>query len=859
MFAYSSASYPPTSKTITVSDNAFVYFAPIGAEHGDEFSTSSNTNTQRLYEAVSRWAELANNIAIWNYASAFKDYIAPFDDIETAQGYFQAFETMNSFKMYTQGPRETDMSAFEPLRSYVFSNLMRDTSKTVADLKDEFFDGYYGVAATEVESYYNAIQTKFDSLATATGLVQTSLYNSDYWTYDELIGYCDTLNSALSKVAGTAIYNRVLAETMFVRCALLDFYMDAYINAKGVSTVAEELVQFQKDAQVCGFTYAYEGWYAYESSIAYKINAWKMDASLANALALNTKVLKEENYAKTEYSHLYSISVADGLEFRTDGETVALRHQGTAGELTVNAAFLNKMANAGYTQVTVTATTNNGSDNTLDVFKPGSTSEYLASSKTSAANGGKVTHTIALADLYNATAGAYDLRIQTRGWWSGVTLTINELSFSGAPMDYNEILSVIADDSINWAAVEYEGLWTVTSGTKITTGDTVAMKHGSDAYATVASPLLKAAVAEGYTTLTVTSTTNNSADNTFTIYKPDGATALASSKTTAANGGKVTLTVNIADLYSETQNAYDFRLTTAGWWGGVSLTFNSLTFGGKPVDPTEMINEGLANQNTDWSLAEYAELWSTAQGTVVTGDNYAVKKNGTYNSSDHIVSVHPLLIELAVAAGYKTMTVTTTAAGAWNTFTVHKPGTSDFSETGADNYVARAKNGAAGDPVTLTVTLADLYNESTGEYELKMTTAGWWNNVVWTFNSLTFEKPVQIVTLEELFANKTNFAEVAYAEYWATAAGLADISGSHYVAKRNGATASDVVISVNNKLLSEAAKLGYTHLTVTSTVSSGLDNTFVIYRPGVTDFTQYTNSSYYLVSAKSSARVYCCI
>ena len=306
-------------------------------------------------------------------------------------------------------------------------------------------------------------------------------------------------------------------------------------------------------------------------------------------------------------------------------------------------------------------------------------------------------------------------------------------------------------------------------------------------------------------------------------------------------------------MYSETQNAYDFRLTTAGWWGGVSLTFNSLTFGGKPVDPTEMINEGLANQNTDWSLAEHAELWSTAQGTVVTGDNYAVKKNGTYNSSDHIVSVNPLLIELAVAAGYKTMTVTTTAAGAWNTFTVHKPGTSDFSETGADNYVARAKNGAAGDPVTLTVTLADLYNESTGEYELKMTTAGWWNNVVWTFNSLTFEKPVQTVTLEELFANKTNFAEVAYAEYWATAAGLADISGSHYVAKRNGATASDVVISVNNKLLSEAAKLGYTHLTVTSTVSSGLDNTFVIYRPGVTDFTQYTNSSYYLVSAKSGS------
>ncbi|MBQ7912430.1 MAG: hypothetical protein IJ308_01640, partial [Clostridia bacterium] len=677
------------------------------------------------------------------------------------------------------------------------------------------------------------------------------LYDSDYWSYDELIGYYNTLSSALSKVADTEIYNRVLAETMFARCALFDFYMDEYISAQGADVVAEELVQFQKDAQVCGFTYAYEGWYTYESSIAYKINAWKTNANLISALVENTEVIKDENYAKTEYSHLYSISVTEGLEFRTDGDTVALRHQGTSDALTVNSAFLNKMVNAGYTHVTVTATTNNG-DNTLDVFKPGSTSEYLASSKTSAENGGKVTHTLALADLYDSTAAAYDLRIQTRGWWSGVTLTINELTFSGVPMTDEEIAAVIDDETTNWASSEYASLWSVGSPQTISaTGETVVIPAyvGSSGFIiSVSSQLMNAAVEAGYTTVTIVSTTNY--HNNFRIF-PAGTTSassttyLATAKTNLEDGGQVTYTIELSKLLNSSTGNYELLMQNGGWSSnsGCSVTYNSLIFRGKPIDPEVLLDEGLVNEDTNWASSEYATFWSVGSPQTIEASGDTVKIPAYVGSSGFMISVDSQLMNAAVAAGYTTATIISTT-NYDNNFRIFPAGTTSASST---TYLATAKtNLADGGQVTYTIELSKLLNDSTGNYELLMQNGGWSSNsdCSVTYNSLTFAKPVDPMEAinEALKEETTNWALSEHATFWSVDSPQTIDATGEAVTIPAYVGSSGFKIYFDSEILNAAVEAGYTTVTIASTTNN-YNNNFRIFKPGSSSYLTTTTVS----------------
>ncbi len=569
VFAYSGYSYPPMNLDFRLSDNAFIYFAPIGLGHQEDLDERSQMLlNKRFYEAIYRWREIANHFAIWSYSSSFWDFIAPFDDIETAQSFFQMFKLLNPAHMYTQAPMNTQMESFEALRLYVFTQLMLDTTRTVAEIKAEFFKGYYGIVAQEMEAYYNVINAKLDALVASgvtTGTAMVPIYKAENFSYEELQTYVAMLNAILAKAANDEdLYNRILPETMFPRCALLDFYRDQLIADLGAKAVAEEIFLFQQQAMELGMTHL--GMYSDPDGLMNtKIAGWKDEQLIPYINELIT-VEAGENYALSEYDHLWSTSHFF-LNFQQNGGIKIYRDFSAMSDfaVSVDSVMFEKAVAAGMTYVTITSHIGSNADHWAYVDNATKT---VASKHTKGTEVNEMT--VKIADLWDEETQSYVMKFTTNGWWGGVSLYIDSLVFFN-PLDY------LQNADNNW--VSQSSCWSTTAGTLKLSGGVLQQSYANGAVVSFDGEILAAAVKVGYTKVSIV--TYGNFNFRTEIKNPNDTKALA------AAGGKGSYTatspwvatVSLADLLNKATGEYELKMTTSGWWAnGPYWNISSLTF-----------------------------------------------------------------------------------------------------------------------------------------------------------------------------------------------------------------------------------------------------------------------------------------
>lgn len=436
MFAYNDMAFAP-AKTRKLSSHAYLYFAPIGIQHEYAATESVTGYNERIKNTIEPWKNVADCIMVWNYSSAFKDYVAPFNDIESTKSWMQVFENMGAIRMMTQGARETGMTSFDAFRYYVNSKLMWNTSCDFATLKSNFFATYYSGVSNEMTAYYDKLVAKLNNLkgTVSTGTVQKSIYSAAYFSQAELKDYLSDLKSILNKTkANQTVYGRVLKETMFVRCALLEFYSSAYTTKAFV----DELTALEDDAKRCGFTYAYEGWYNYESSLSYKFNAWKEQAAVKAEL-LSRKVTSTENYADATNLNYWTVEGGTLSSNMTGVNAWAVKFgYGANAKLTFSKEILKKAAMQGYTTVTYTAIADEFNF-WLEVYggKDGASNLLPTDYEGRGEKGGTITQVLNLADLWDSETGEYTLTFSTIGWWGGTSMYLSALTFGGNDEEEN--------------------------------------------------------------------------------------------------------------------------------------------------------------------------------------------------------------------------------------------------------------------------------------------------------------------------------------------------------------------------------------------------------------------------------------
>lgn len=98
------------------------------------------------------WSKLTNNIIVWDYVIRFSNLLAPFPNLFTLQPNLKFFHDNKVSMIFEQGNRDSG-GEFSELRAYLISRLLWNPNLDFEKELDEFLNGFYGEASTEIRQY----------------------------------------------------------------------------------------------------------------------------------------------------------------------------------------------------------------------------------------------------------------------------------------------------------------------------------------------------------------------------------------------------------------------------------------------------------------------------------------------------------------------------------------------------------------------------------------------------------------------------------------------------------------------------------------------------------------------------------
>ncbi len=104
------------------------------------------------------WGKIASHIYLWDYTVNFSHHITPFPNLHVLQPNIQLF-TENGVHHHFQQSNTDIGHEFSELKSYLISRLLWNPKVDVDSVINDFMQGYYGAAATQVKDYLNGLQT----------------------------------------------------------------------------------------------------------------------------------------------------------------------------------------------------------------------------------------------------------------------------------------------------------------------------------------------------------------------------------------------------------------------------------------------------------------------------------------------------------------------------------------------------------------------------------------------------------------------------------------------------------------------------------------------------------------------------
>ncbi len=204
--AYQFTLQAPTD--MTVPDNVVITFAPISKDHGRAINDSQNSF---FGENARRWAEVSDNIVIWDYITDFSGggYIMPYPNLYAMSETIQYLAGFPSFKGYF-GQGAHNMSApestgFTDLKVWLAARLLWNPDQDYHELIKQFVKGYYGDAAPYIQSYIESLQQSFEQSDSSLQGPTTSIWSS-YLTFDLMHKADKLFTKAVEAVADDPVF-----------------------------------------------------------------------------------------------------------------------------------------------------------------------------------------------------------------------------------------------------------------------------------------------------------------------------------------------------------------------------------------------------------------------------------------------------------------------------------------------------------------------------------------------------------------------------------------------------------------------------------------------------------------------------
>ena len=119
------------------------------------------------------WSKITNHLYIWDYAVNFRNYLLPFPNFRTMEKNIKLYKENNVKGILMQGNFSYGGKGyFDELKSYVVAKMLRDDSKCLNELINDFCNNYYGKSAAKyIIEYLN--------------MWEDVIYDKTLWLYDD--------------------------------------------------------------------------------------------------------------------------------------------------------------------------------------------------------------------------------------------------------------------------------------------------------------------------------------------------------------------------------------------------------------------------------------------------------------------------------------------------------------------------------------------------------------------------------------------------------------------------------------------------------------------------------------------------
>lgn len=180
--------YIPYYDNFNIRDDVIVIYCPIDADFSLNFNETENSSQ---YNQLKGWSDifhksnLYNNILIWSYSLATRDYMVPFNSFGAFKKQVEFYKNLGACYVMDQSNHDSGIPCFEALKIYTESKLMYNNNLDYNALAEDFINHYYGPAAEHFKDYFYFVRAHYRK-NNVSGSIWQTLSESSLWSLETL-------------------------------------------------------------------------------------------------------------------------------------------------------------------------------------------------------------------------------------------------------------------------------------------------------------------------------------------------------------------------------------------------------------------------------------------------------------------------------------------------------------------------------------------------------------------------------------------------------------------------------------------------------------------------------------------------
>jgi hypothetical protein len=142
--------------------NTGVFVSAIDVPNSLDFQIKEQQKVNEFEQKIYEWKKIVPKVYVWDYASNFDDYLAPFPNLFMKQKHLNFYNRLGVKGVFFNGSGYA-YSSFEDLKTYVFSVLLMNPKVNIKSLVTQFYKQNYPVTGSKIASYVLSMEQKLES------------------------------------------------------------------------------------------------------------------------------------------------------------------------------------------------------------------------------------------------------------------------------------------------------------------------------------------------------------------------------------------------------------------------------------------------------------------------------------------------------------------------------------------------------------------------------------------------------------------------------------------------------------------------------------------------------------------------